>query len=189
MSRRFLILMALSLVALLPVAGQRKGKTSAKTPAKTATTTTVKKTAAEVNTTTVEALLEDYRFTEAARLLERDLQQAARTAQPTTQLEERLRRVRLGADMLRGTEKVTFVDSVVVPKKNFLRAYRLSRSQGTLAPLAELIPALGTNVRAGKWPTATSGATVSCLPLPIVPGGGNSSPPTAWETPGVLLPY
>jgi hypothetical protein len=141
MSRRFLILMALSLVGLLPVAGQRKGKTSAKTPAKTATKTTVKKTAAEVNTTTVEALLEDYRFTEAARLLERDLQQAARTAQPTTQLEERLRRARLGADMLRGTEKVTFVDSVVVPKKNFLRAYRLSRSQGTLAPLAELIPA------------------------------------------------
>ncbi len=40
---------------------------------------------------------------------------------------------RLGAQMLRGTEKIAVIDSFVVEKKDFLKAYKLSASTGSFA--------------------------------------------------------
>lgn len=134
MSLRTFTVLSLALTLALPMAGQRKN-TKAKAKTQTAR--------AETPTANADELMADYRFTEAIRVIERDLQAATKRNDGTAwQLEEQLRQARLGADMLRGTEKVVIVDSVVVDAADFLSAYHLSRGIGTLAPLAQFFPSL-----------------------------------------------
>lgn len=85
---------------------------------------------------TAEQLIQAYRFTEAANTLQREIDAARKTGKPTEQLEYDLRRANLGADLLRGTERITFVDSVKVPRSRMFQALRLSPEAGRLT-LAE----------------------------------------------------
>lgn len=83
---------------------------------------------------TAEQLMQNYRFSEAARTLQEQIDKARSTDSPTGQLETDLRRANLAADMLRGTEIVTFIDSVKVPLDRMLTAVRLSSVSGSLVP-------------------------------------------------------
>ena len=68
------------------------------------------------------ALFDAYEFDEAVTLIEKEIKTAQRTGKPTAALEDELRQARLGATMLKGTEKVVSVDSLVVPRATFLQA-------------------------------------------------------------------
>lgn len=95
------------------------------------------------------ALFDAYEFDEAVTLIEKEIKTAQRTGKPTAALEDELRQARLGATMLKGTEKVFIVDSLVVPRATFLQAYKLSRECGIIGPLASLVPAL-SKMRCGQ---------------------------------------
>lgn len=64
------------------------------------------------------------------------LTKAVRTAQARKQnwrdIQKVLEACRLGEQMLSGTEKITVIDSIVVDKKEFLSAYKLSEATGSL---------------------------------------------------------
>ena len=76
-----------------------------------------KKNATPAQTTTPksahssEQLIQNYRFEEAARLLQREIETARSANRSTIRLENDLKRANMGQDMLRGTERVTFIDS------------------------------------------------------------------------------
>lgn len=87
---------------------------------------------AAASTPTAEQLIQDYRFDDAARALQRDIAAARKAGHSTVRLEADLTRANLGADMLRGVEKVAFVDSFKVSRARMLEALRLSPEAGTL---------------------------------------------------------
>lgn len=90
----------------------------------------------------VALLMETYHFEDAIKLLQKDINAAKRAKKPTGQLENDLQQAQLGANMLRGTEKVVIVDSLVVSRNTFLSAYHLSKDCGSIAPLEQLLPGL-----------------------------------------------
>ena len=65
------------------------------------------------------------------------LTKAVRAAQTKKQnwrdIQKVLEACRLGEQMLTGTEKITVIDSIVVDKKDFLSAYKLSEATGSLS--------------------------------------------------------
>lgn len=79
---------------------------------------------------TAELLIQHYKFAEAARLLQRDIDAARSAGKSTTRLEADLRRANLGEDMLRGTEKIEFVDSFKVGRDEVLNHLHLSPESG-----------------------------------------------------------
>lgn len=82
---------------------------------------------------TAEQLIQAYRFTDAANALQREIDAARTSGKPTERLEYDLRRANLGADMLRGTERIVFVDSVKVSRAQMFSTLRLSPEAGRLA--------------------------------------------------------
>lgn len=78
----------------------------------------------------VEQLIQQYRFDEAAQLLQREIKAAQKAGRDTERLDADMRRVNMGSDMLRGTEKITFVDSFQVSRKQVLNTIRLSAEAG-----------------------------------------------------------
>ena len=78
----------------------------------------------------VEQLIQQYRFDEAAQLLQREIKAAQKAGCDTERLDADMRRVNMGSDMLRGTEKITFVDSFQVSRKQVLNTIRLSAEAG-----------------------------------------------------------
>lgn len=86
-------------------------------------------------------LVSEYRFDEAIQAYTKKLNAAKRNRELTEPIEEGMQKARLGADMLRGTERVIIVDSMVVSRDRFIEAYRLSKGSGHLGKLAEFIPA------------------------------------------------
>lgn len=86
-----------------------------------------------VETKSAEQLIDEYRFAEAAAMLQKQMATAERSKkalEPMTQ--ENLRRARLGENMLRATERVTFVDSLVVDRADFWTRLGLSADGGRL---------------------------------------------------------
>lgn len=94
-------------------------------------------------------LVSEYRFDEAIQAYTKELNAAKRNRELTEPIEEGMQKARLGADMLRGTERVIIVDSMVVSRDRFIEAYRLSKGSGHLGKLAEFIPAF-SSYRAGE---------------------------------------
>ena len=94
-------------------------------------------------------LISEYRFDEAIQAYTKELNAAKRNRELTEPIEEGMQKARLGADMLRGTERVIIVDSMVVSRDRFIEAYRLSKGSGHLGKLAEFIPAF-SSYRAGE---------------------------------------
>lgn len=102
--------------------------------------------AAEQKLTVAEKLMAEYRFEEAAAQLEKDIAAAQKKKQATASLEEMLETAHQGMNMLRGTEKVVFIDSVVVKKSEILSAIHLTPENGTLGYLDELFAQNGISI-------------------------------------------
>lgn len=88
----------------------------------------------KVEELTPSQLIEDYRFEDAANLLEKQIKAAQKKGIETEELEAELHRANLGRDLLEATQRVTFIDSLVVPLSQVLPALRLSSQAGTLIP-------------------------------------------------------
>lgn len=98
-----------------------------------------KKTAANTPKVTPQELMEQYRFQEARTLLEQELTSLKRSKMSTLQVEADLRWVGRAEEMLSGTERVNFVDSLVVSRDSLFQAFSLSPDCGSLGLLGTLI--------------------------------------------------
>lgn len=123
MNKLILTIFTLALALCLPTNAQKKNTTNA-------ATTTPKQTVS------AEQLIQNYRFSEAARLLQREIDAARAAGRSTIRLEKDLQRANMGQDMLRGTERVTFVDSFKVARSQVLNALHLSSESGNLVDMA-----------------------------------------------------
>ncbi len=117
---RTLILSLFALVAALPLSAQKK-----------------RTAPAVAHTLSAEQLMQQYRFGEAAQLLQKEASTARAAGRATERIEADLTRANLGADMLRGTERVTFVDSFRVERTRMLSAIHLSPEGGRLAAFGD----------------------------------------------------
>ena len=102
----------------------------------------------------IEQLFQEYRFEEAANQLQKQLETAEKKGEPTDSLEAYIKRANLGADMLRGTERITFVDSFKVHRNAVLSVIRLSHEAGRLvdtqSPEAQLRTLTAQNMRSAN---------------------------------------
>ena len=73
-----------------------------------------------------------YRFDEAVENVEEHISWLEKKKRDTGEAEQLLTRCRMAARMLRGTERVTVVDSFVVDKASFLSAYKLGKASGSI---------------------------------------------------------
>lgn len=119
MNRLILSILMFTCGFSLPLMAQKKNTT----PAQTTTSKSAHSS---------EQLIQNYRFEEAARLLQREIETARSANRSTIRLENDLKRANMGQDMLRGTERVTFVDSFKVSRKQVLQALRLSAESGSI---------------------------------------------------------
>ena len=81
---------------------------------------------------TVDDYMNRYQFDEAEKILNQDIKKLTRRRKPTTTEEEKLQQLRKMRSMMRATERLTVIDSLVVDKKTFLDHIRLSEESGTL---------------------------------------------------------
>ena len=73
-----------------------------------------------------------YRFDEAVENVEEHISWLEKKKRDTGEAEQLLTKCRMAARMLRGTERVTVVDSFVVDKASFLSAYKLGKASGSI---------------------------------------------------------
>lgn len=85
-------------------------------------------------TQSVEALIKSYRFSEAAEILQREINAAEKKGEMTDRLRADLHRANLGADMLQGTERVIFIDSFKVARNEMLDVMKISADAGKIIP-------------------------------------------------------
>lgn len=119
MKGKTLLTCLLALAAAMPMEAQRK-----------------KKTPRADQTQSVEQLIQNYRFDEAESLVQKEIKKAQKEGKSTERLEADMQRAILGADMLRGMERVAFIDSFKVARKDVLAALKLSADAGSLLPAA-----------------------------------------------------
>ena len=89
-------------------------------------------------------LINEYKFDEAISVLQKELTTAQRKKKPTAALEAQLHQAQLGANMLSGTEKVVFIDSITVPRKLFLSRFHLSEGCGKVDVPSRLLESLSS---------------------------------------------
>jgi tetratricopeptide (TPR) repeat protein len=77
-----------------------------------------------------------YRFDDAVDSYEEYIDWLEKKKRDTALAESELQQARLAARMMKGVERVSVVDSVVVDKEAFLTAYKLSPEAGSLSPSA-----------------------------------------------------
>lgn len=116
--KKFVLAIFLSAIFAQPLAAQKKKSGTASSSAPTA-----------------EQLVQCYRFDDAARVLQREIDAAERAGKSTEKLEADLRRANLGADMLRGVERVTFVDSFKIARTSLCDSLRLSSEAGKVVSM------------------------------------------------------
>ena len=73
-----------------------------------------------------------YRFEDAVDNYEQHIEWLAKKKRPTEAAESELEIIKQGARMIKGVEHVAVIDSFVVDKNEFLKAYKVSRESGTL---------------------------------------------------------
>lgn len=108
--------------------GKQQGKKTVATPAS-------KKAVVKTTGLTPEQLIQAYHFDEAAKVIQRVIGAAKGNVAAAARLQGELTRANLGAEMLRGTERVTFVDSMVVSRADFFKSIRLSAESGSFVNL------------------------------------------------------
>ena len=127
------LLLSNSLVATTALAQQKTATAPAATPS-------------------VHELMEQYRWSEARTLLESEQANLKRLKKPTTQVEADLLQVQRAQQMMEGTEKVVFIDSLVVSRDAFLQAFPLHSDCGKVGRLGDLMKGI---------PVDSSAATVT----------------------------
>lgn len=95
----------------------------------------------------VEELINNYKFEEAASLINKELQTARKKKLSTDELEVQLAVANNGTNMLSSTEDVVFVDSIVVDRQKILDVYRIDSEAGKIGYLNNLI---STGKKAGN---------------------------------------
>lgn len=95
----------------------------------------------------VEELINNYKFEEAASLINKELQTARKKKLSTEELEIQLAVANNGTNMLSSTEDVVFVDSIVVDRQKILDVYRIDSEAGKIGYLNNLI---STGKKAGN---------------------------------------
>lgn len=128
MNRFTLIACLLALMTSIPTSAQRRNKNKSAEPQMTP-----------------QELIMNYRFEEASRALQRELNKAERKGESTDQIEADIRRANLGADMLRGTEKINFVDSFKVSYTQVAEVMKLSAGVGKLTALTPHLDKMKTH--------------------------------------------
>lgn len=76
----------------------------------------------------------NYQFDEAEEILNNEITQLKRKRKPTTDLDKQLQHVLRMQSMLKACERVTFIDSIIVDKKDFLSHVKLGQESGKLIP-------------------------------------------------------
>lgn len=116
----------------------KKNKPEAKAPGHSGVSE--KELKAKAASGTAEALLEvgkfymnQLKFATAEPYLTKAVRAAQTKKQNWRDVQKVLEACRLGEQMLAGTEKITVIDSIVVDKKDFLSAYKLSEATGSLS--------------------------------------------------------
>ena len=94
---------------------------------------------AEEELAKAQTLFDAYKFEEAAAALETAIGKAQKAETEHARETALLDKALLGAEMLPGTERVTFIDSTVVDSKNVLDAMNLSPECGRLAALSAIV--------------------------------------------------
>ncbi len=79
-----------------------------------------------------EQLISQYRFIEAEELLNESIKKLKRRRQSTIAEEDLLHEISKLRSIMRATERLTIIDSIVVNKDTFLQSFRLSPESGTL---------------------------------------------------------
>lgn len=97
-----------------------------------------KKAVAEAPQLSAEQLIQNYQFEKAAKVLQRDIAAARKAGNSTERLEADLYRANLAADMLSGTEKVMFVDSIVIPREQVLNQLHLAKRSGKIVSASDV---------------------------------------------------
>lgn len=75
---------------------------------------------------------DEYRFDESAENYETYINLLKKGKKPYEAYQTQLSVAKLAARMLKGVEEVTFIDSIVVDKKDFLNAYKISEESGKI---------------------------------------------------------
>lgn len=119
MKKSFIILLALLLS--LPIAAQRKGK----------------KVQQPKYTVTPQEAMAAYDFSLAVEILEYQIADLTKRKLPTIHEETLLEIARKSRLRLHATEQVTFIDSIVLPKKQVLQQIKLSQESGTIMNYAD----------------------------------------------------
>lgn len=119
MKKTFIILAALFLS--LNLSAQKRGK----------------KTKEPVYTVTPQEAMAAYDFSLAEEILEHQIADLTKKKQPTIQEEAMLEAARKSQIKLHATEQVTFIDSVVLPKKQVLQQIKLSEECGSIVNYAD----------------------------------------------------
>mgnify|MGYP003014259894 CR=1 FL=1 len=83
---------------------------------------------------TAEYYMNHYQFDEAEELLNQDIKKLKRKRQPTDVEEGKLQEIARLRSMMRATERVTVIDSLVVDKNTFLNHIKLSPESGEISP-------------------------------------------------------
>ena len=79
-----------------------------------------------------QAYNDTYRFEDAVDNYEQHIEWLEKKKRPTEAAESELEIIKQGARMIKGVEDVAVIDSFVVDKNEFLKAYKVSRESGTL---------------------------------------------------------
>lgn len=87
-----------------------------------------------------DSLMQAYDFASAAKILRSRLASARQSGSPTAELSLRLGQAELGARMLEATERVVFLDSVVLAADEVTGRLRLTPHSGRLCTAAEYFP-------------------------------------------------
>ncbi len=95
-----------------------------------------------------QVLINEYRFEEAESLLQKEITTAQRKKRPTQKLDKQLQQAQMGTNMLMGTEKIIFIDSIKVPTKQILSHFHLSEGCGKVENPGRLLKELAS-VRTG----------------------------------------
>lgn len=73
-----------------------------------------------------------YRFDDAVDNYEQHIEWLEKKKRPTEMAEAELEQIKQAARMIKGVENITLIDSFVVDKNDFLKAYKISRESGAL---------------------------------------------------------
>ena len=88
-------------------------------------------------TVTAQEAMAAYDFDLAEEILEQQIADLTKKKQPTEQTEALLETVRKSQLRLHATEQVTFIDSVLLPKKQVLQQIKLSQESGSIMSYAD----------------------------------------------------